>query len=100
MPSRRRHPKATVVNVRPEGQDELFWYNSNSTKAYDGERLAMCWNRDIDEAPYSDCGFYVAVYDKTGLLYFGDYLSGLMTGRNANDYGYYCNPVDISLNWK
>jgi len=89
-----------VVNVRPEGQDELFWYNSNSTKAYDGERLAMCWSRDIEEAPYSDCGFYVAIYDKTGLLYFGEYLSGLMTGRNANDYGYYCNPIDISLNWK
>ncbi len=91
-----------VADFMSDSQNELFWYNSNSAKAYDGERLAISWSREIEDSPYSDCGFYIAVYDKTGLLYYGEYLSGLMTGRNGSDYNYYCQPVSngIALEWK
>ena len=92
-----------VVDRCPENDEELFWYNSSSVMAYDGERLAVAWDREREEPPYADCGFYIAIYDKTGLLYFGDYESGLMTGRYNGSYGYYCAPAsgaNLELKWQ
>lgn len=91
-----------VVDLCPADAEELFWYNGSSVMAYDGERLALAWSIERDSHPYSDCGFCVAVYDHSGLRYYGEYESGLMTGEQSNDYGYYCSPVggeSVLLRW-
>ena len=82
-----------VTDFTPDENDELFWYKYTSAMAYDRERLALAWNDELDDTYYESCGFCIAVYDKTGLLYYGEYDSSLMTGRSSNHNGYYCFPA-------
>ena len=90
-----------VAPFNPTGDEEMFWYKSASAMAYDGDRLAVGWNNELDGTYYESCGFCIAVYDKTGLLYYGEYDSSLMTGRSSNHNGYYCSPAAYGLiiNW-
>ncbi len=91
-----------VADFLPTEDDDWLWYHSSSVKAYDGNRLALCWDREIYESPHVDCGFCIAVYDETGLLYYGEYESGLMTGRSVDNYSYYCGPESngLALEWR
>lgn len=92
-----------VAPFNPTGNEELFWYKSSSAMAYDGERLALGWNDELEDTYNESCGFCIAVYDKTGLLYYGKYSSSLMTGRHSNHSGYYCFPAGnsgIVLAWE
>lgn len=91
-----------VVDRMPN-EDNLFWYRADCVYAYDGERLAIGWDMEQDTPPYDNCGFSVAVYDKNGLQYYGEYESGLMTGLETGDYGYLCQPTmydGLLLEWK
>lgn len=92
-----------VAPFNPTENVELFWYKSSSAMAYDGDRLAVGWNDELEDTYYESCGFCLAVYDKTGLLYYGEYDSSLMTGRDSNHNGYYCFPAGNSglvLTWE
>lgn len=92
-----------VVERCPKKLDETFWFRSDCILAYDGERLAVAWDLEQEHPPYENCGFTVAVYDSTGLLYLGDYESGLMTGLETEVYNYLCQPEmynNLLLEWK
>jgi hypothetical protein len=59
---------------------------SDAAMDFDGEKLAVAAEKQTGEF-YSDksCSFYLAVFDRTGLLYFGEYDSSLDVG-NPDDY--------------
>ncbi len=53
-------------------------FDSFRAKAFDGERLALVSELYRDESTYLPlCGFTVAVYDKTGLLFHAEYLTDI-----------------------
>ena len=91
-----------VSDFNPTENDELFWYKYASAMAYDGERFALAWNDELEDTYYESCGFCIAVYDKNGLQYYGEYDSSLMTGRSSNHNGYYCFPAayGVIINWE
>ncbi len=76
--------------------------DSNTTMAWDGERLAITsfrWNNQYF------CHFDLAVYDQSGLLYCGEYRNSLNFDQEINSYLSYkaCRPdeTDIwSLSWQ
>ncbi len=70
---------------------------------YKDGKLALIGNSIEPETGYTLCDFYVCVYDKSGLIYYGVYDNSLDINRYGNDYGYNCHPVDINPNkieWK
>ncbi|NCC58606.1 MAG: hypothetical protein EOM17_13415, partial [Synergistales bacterium] len=57
---------------------------------FDGEKLAIVYSqKNGGDYDYTICGFYLAVFDRTGLLYFGEYDSSLDAG-SLDDYTYRC----------
>ncbi len=91
-----------TVDRAPEGV-EIDWYRYASSVAYDGERLARAWTNRTGENPYDSCGFGLAIYDKTGLLYLGDYENSLTPGFTSHNYEYICQPDihdHLLLEWK
>ncbi|MEA4921122.1 MAG: hypothetical protein VB078_09400 [Clostridiaceae bacterium] len=64
-----------------ENADEIYRsFVLGSTFDYDGSRLAVA--ALINE--YSDCGFYIAVFDKEGMSYAGSYSTSLDPPANYN----------------
>ncbi len=69
--------------------------------AYDGRRLAVVdclyepTHRTIEL-----CSFYVAVYDKSGLLYYGEYDSSLSMLPDTSNYGQNCLPTGLTVTWR
>ncbi len=65
---------------------------------YDGNRLMAAGFLRHEEHQYPICGFYTAVYDKSGLIYYGEYESSLDTGitQEGHRYSYSCMPIDHS----
>ena len=54
------------------------WFDAGCAKAFDGERLALVFELYEEESMYIPlCGFALAVYDETGLLFHAEYLSDL-----------------------
>lgn len=91
-----------VVDRCPEEMADALYYTTEIVTAYDGERLAIGWSLRKETPPYRSCGFSIAVYDRTGLLYYGDYESGLMSGTETS-YQYICQQTDyesLLLEWK
>ena len=70
---------------------------------YNGEKL-ICIDY-LHEGRYRTlelCSFYVSVYDKTGLIYYGEYNCSLSANPNASSYSYNCLPDAtnyISVKW-
>ncbi len=77
---------------------------ASTTMVYDGERLVMI--NSLHEKQYQTleiCSFYLAVYDKNGLSYYGEYESSLSVNPRSNMYSFNClpsgaNPFKISWN--
>lgn len=91
-----------VVDRCPEEMADALYYTTEIVTAYDGERLALGWSFHKDTPPYRSCGFSIAVYNRTGLLYYGDYESGLMSGMESS-YQYICQQTNydsLLLEWK
>lgn len=87
--------------ARVAGEDTPVY--SDAVLDWNGERLAVA---DIlMEGEYRNdetCGFYLLVYDASGLLYSGTYDSSLDTGRGTGSYQYDCAPLDnqpLALRW-
>lgn len=87
-------------------QKELkyIFYNPIVEMAYDGEKLAIVASQN---GYYSNvrrnCGFQLAIYNETGLLYAGEYLHSLDRGPAPNQYNFICflnseNPLRVSWN--
>ena len=62
---------------------------------FDGERLVIVDNISSDGSGWYDkCGFFVAVYDKDGLSYYGEYESSLDANwSSSNHYEFNCQPL-------
>jgi hypothetical protein len=68
---------------------------------YDGSRLAVADFARKESGRYT-CDFYLAVYDKSGLAYYGVYKNSLSTGYGPDKYYDRCVPVDygpIAVKW-
>ena len=92
-----------VTDRYPEGMDELYWFTTETSWAYDGRRLAAGWDLQQADPPYDNCGYSIAVYDESGMLYFGSYESGLMSGRERQNYANLCQPTiydSLLLEWR
>ena len=61
---------------------------------WNGEILLMGDSLVTDEDYYynENCGFYLAAFDETGLLYYGEYENSLNTGIEYDDYYFNCIP--------
>ena len=73
---------------------------------WDGEKLIFCGplNDSTSYHYYQSCGFYLAAYDKTGLTYYGEYVSSLDAESSIGDYDYnfVCRPTEnepIKISW-
>ncbi len=85
--------------VKQPSDTYLDYINSGMSMDFDGEKLAMA--KFVNSKENKACTFYIAVYDETGQIYYGEYSTSLNTGSSGN-YSYYCRPCDsepISIEW-
>lgn len=73
---------------------------------WNGEKLifAVALNDSTSYRYYQSCGFYVAAYDKTGLIYYGEYVSSLDAESSVGnyDYNFVCRATEndpIKISW-
>ncbi|MDO4541134.1 MAG: hypothetical protein Q4B48_08625 [Syntrophomonadaceae bacterium] len=92
---------AEVAGEQASWHQSLDW----AVMDYDGRRLAVAdflWNTDMTgHITHQGCGFYLAVYDETGLAYWGEYPSSL--SRGAQNQRYACRPVNyepLAVSWE
>jgi hypothetical protein len=82
-----------------DSETPLYDLSVNAVMDYDGGRLAVCGSIRDETYRYDTCGFYLAVYGETGLLYCGEYASSLDAGAaDANR----CRPGDnepLTVSW-
>ena len=77
-----------------EGEEPLYDLDQFAEMDYDGERLAVVRNLRHERYSYFICDFSLAVYDPSGLIYFGEYANSLTpAGLSGNDH-FDCLPMD------
>ncbi len=82
------------IAKQPNYIDERFQYmDYYSEMVYDGEKLIIVNSLYPDDA-YELCGYYMAIYDGTGLIYYATYSSSLDTNYDSRIYGYNCRPTN------
>lgn len=74
----------------------ILW--NSSYMDYKNGKLATVGNLFNEETGVTDCGFFVAVYDKSGLLYYAEYENELDINNNREHYRLGCHPYDIHPN--
>lgn len=70
---------------------------------YKDDKLAIVGNCFEEDTGYELCDFFVSVYDKSGILYYGKYNTSLDLGRTNDTFISDCHPTDINPNlikWK
>lgn len=91
-----------ITADQPSVTDDDFKYiNTHAAMDFDGERLIMV--DQLEEERYRamlTCNFCVAVYDQSGLRYYGEYQSGLSANPDPNDYRYNCLTQEITVTWQ
>ena len=91
---------AFTVSRKKEVNDSDLQKGVATTMAFDGDKLVIVDRTGDEIYPSLElCGFTVAVYNSTGLLYYGEYESSLSVSRSANDYAYNCLPIKYSVSW-
>lgn len=94
-----------TVNLTDDAE-ELYSLSRNAVMDWDGEKLVVSdflttnYARNMNYFKY--CSFYLSVYDETGLLYFGEYLSSLDAGNELNSFSNPCQSTDyspLSVSW-
>jgi len=87
--------KFTVDSVETKVMNSDFMYLKNPSINYDGERLVV-----VDymfAGPYHNipsCGYNVAVYEESGLVYYAEYDSSLSAHPYTDWYEENCLPAD------
>lgn len=78
----------------PYAVDERFTYLDTLARMdYDGERLAVVGAlEDNRYGTFDLCGFYLAVYDESGLVFYGEYNSSLSANPRLTRYDFNCLP--------
>lgn len=77
--------------VNPD--EDTHYLKYDAVMAWDGRRLALATETAEPDFMQSGCGFYLALYDKTGLTYAAFFDSSL-DAATALDYQYRCRPLD------
>ncbi|NLC43596.1 MAG: hypothetical protein GX783_04875, partial [Clostridiales bacterium] len=97
-----------TVNLTDEAEEGYFpRISAVAVMDWDGKNLVVSdflsnsyrWS-NMDSPRY--CSFYLAVYDESGLLYYGEYLSSLDAGNDLNNYANSCRSIDyspLSVKW-
>lgn len=90
-----------ITGDQPNYRDEHFSsFNTYCAMDFDGERLILV---DIlTESRYhalQTCNLCLAVYDGTGLCYYGEYQNGLSVNPDTSRYDYNIIPLDLSVEW-
>ncbi len=108
--------KLAVVSLEEKGEyklqfvcdiktEEISWfYTHRSAVDFDGEKLIMTGQLQDDEYGTNEdtSNFYLAVYNKDGIIYYGEYKSSLTTGIDAGNYSYHCRGTDykpLKVEW-
>ena len=89
-----------ICPVQPEEIEDFYsFYSYDTAMDFDGERLVLAQLLDIEfsnEPDYRDrtsCGIQVAVYEKDGMAFFGEYRSSLDTGEDWTDHAFYVHGI-------
>lgn len=98
------YEKKFIVNMYP-GEETLYYLYKAEADAmdWDGEKLAVAGFKtpgSLDNRYV--CDYYIAVYDETGLLYYGEYDSSLSTDYDRNNYSDSCRAMDnepMTIEW-
>ncbi|NLB42526.1 MAG: hypothetical protein GX815_09760, partial [Clostridiales bacterium] len=95
-----------TVNLTDEAE-ELYSLSTRAVMDWDGKSLVVSdflsnsyYRENMDHSKY--CSFYLSVYNETGLLYYGEYLSSLDVGNDLNNYDNSCRSIDyspLSVRW-
>jgi hypothetical protein len=83
-------------------REDPLYLGTGAVMDYDGRRLVVAGFLEDGPRRYPSCDFYLAVYDKSGLAYYGEYASSLSTGHAPKKYYDRCLPVDyepITVCW-
>ena len=64
-------------------EGDVFYPESTGGAAWNGEKLAVA-GQPFGNNAREPTNFYLAVYDRTGLRYYGDYRSSLSAGNAEN----------------
>lgn len=91
---------AFTVSRMKEINDSDHQKGVATTMAFDGQKLVMV-DRTAEKTygTLELCGFTVAIYNNTGLVYYGEYENSLSASPFPNDYAFNCLPLwyEVSL---
>lgn len=93
---------AFTVPRMEEVNDSDYQRGVAARMAFDGERLVIVDSDGDHDKVYNSfegCGFTLAVYNATGLVYYGEYESSLSVMPDPNDYGFNCMPVRYQVSF-
>lgn len=86
-----------------EPDKKLYYLNDEAVMDWNGKKLVIAG--DVYDNYYyrENCGFYLAAYDDSGMLFYGEYASSLDDGtRYGSLYNYLCHPASdnaLDVNW-
>ena len=91
---------AFTVSRMKEVNDSNYQKGVATTMAFDGEKLVMV-DRTAEKTygTLELCGFTIAIYNSTGLVYYGEYESSLSATANPHDYAFNCLPIKYTVSW-
>lgn len=96
-------PEYTIPGEMLEVSEKSYFLSGDCVFDWDGEKLLIADSLETGEPHYQDlCGFFLAAFDKTGLVYYGEYESSLDTGSLWHNNGL-CEPTQnhsITIRWK
>ena len=91
---------AFTVSRMKEVNDSNYQKGVATTMSFHNEKLVIVDRTGDEIYPSLElCGFTVAVYDSSGLLYYGEYESSLSATTNPNDYAFNCLPIKYTIGW-
>lgn len=75
--------------------EELAWGDCHFN--WNGKELVMCSSLYAVETIFKECGFFISVFDETGLIFLGRYDSSLNTGSYSDEeYDTFAQTYDIA----
>ncbi len=81
-------------------REELPYFNTYAGMDFDGERLIVAdFSLEEQYGTMQTCNVIIAVYDRTGLLYCGEYRSSLSINPDTSRYDFNCRPHTVSVTW-
>lgn len=85
------------------GDDSLPWFSlAEPALAYNGEKLLLAGYPYDDAFGFRDtCNVFLAVYDQTGMLYYGEYKNSLDVGLAADRYDFHLRAGEmLTVAWE